>query len=215
MLSADHHALVASQQQGMNSIRMKEIELFSSQLGHVAAVGSFLSANAFLGIIQGMDYNEDVEQRFLVYTYFISAGIGFGSCMTAAVCSTFVMIWGTQKAFRGKKEEISKSVVKMYAYRRSMVRMLIVGVLTNMLMAAVAQFAKSGDRGEDGFKVVLAIISIFFMGYVVYFCRKVHGEFKMDKKYNWEIEAFKSLGVPETMGTYYQAKAPLVQDHMV
>jgi hypothetical protein len=118
---------------------MKEIELFSSQLGHVAAVGSFLSANAFLGIVQGTEFDSDPAQRALVYLYFISAGVGFGSCMTAAVCSTFVMIWGTQKAFRGRKEEISSSVTKMYAYRRSMVRMLMIGVLTNMSMAAIAQ----------------------------------------------------------------------------
>ena len=60
-----------------------------------------------------------------------------------------------------------------------------------------------------------ALISIFFMGYVVYFCRKVHGEFKMDKKYNWEVEAFKSLGVPETYYHSQGAKAPLMQDHVV
>lgn len=64
---------------------MKEIELFSSQLGHVAAVGSFLSANAFLGIVQGADFlNTDSAQKTLVYAYFISAGVGFGSCMTVS-----------------------------------------------------------------------------------------------------------------------------------
>lgn len=184
---------------------MKEIELFSSQLGHVAAIGSFLSANAFLGIVQGTDFDGDPAQNSLVYLYFISAGVGFGSCMTAAVCSTFVMIWGTQKAFRGKKEEISSSVTKMYEYRRSMVRMLMIGVLTNMLMAAIAQFAKSGNRKEDGFKVILALISAFFMGYVVWFCKKIHTEFKMSKDYRWETEAYKSLGVPETLVGGYQA----------
>lgn len=112
----------------------------------------------------------------------------------AAVCSTFVMIWGTQKAFRGKKEEISQSVTRMYAYRRSMVRMLLVGVMTNMVMAAIAQFAKSGARDEDGFKIILALISVFFMGYIIKFCKKIHEEFKVGKRASRERDKMARFG---------------------
>ena len=75
-----------------------------------------------------------------------------------------------------------------------MVRMLLVGVMTNMVMAAIAQFAKSGARDEDGFKIILALISVFFMGYIIKFCKKIHEEFKVGKRASRERDKMARFG---------------------
>ncbi|GMI05178.1 hypothetical protein TrRE_jg10092 [Triparma retinervis] len=187
MLSADANALVATQQQTLNALRMKEITLFSSQLGSLAAVSSFLSANAFLGLTQTMNYvGTSAFQKTVVVAYFLFASVGFGACLTAAVCSSFVVIWGTQKAFRGRPDHLGRNVSKMYMYRRKMVRLLIIGVLANLLMGALLQVAKSHETGEGTFKALSGAVCTFFVGLCVSTCREVHGEFKLEKNYSWD-----------------------------
>ncbi|GMI41852.1 hypothetical protein TeGR_g14279 [Tetraparma gracilis] len=195
MLQADHQALMATQVSGMNHIRMKEVELFSSQLGQIAAVGAFLSSNAFLGLIQDVDFHSDssVIQVIIVYIYMGSCTIGFCSCSCAAVVSSFVMIWGTQKTFRGKKDEISDSVREMYTFRRSMIRLLIVGVLACMMMGATSQFAKREESCQTPFKIMITLVCIFFMALTMRYCRTAHALFKVDRNHSWETEAKKSL----------------------
>eukprot|EP00520_Triparma_pacifica_P015994 CAMPEP_0118666924 /NCGR_PEP_ID=MMETSP0785-20121206/19492_1 /TAXON_ID=91992 /ORGANISM="Bolidomonas pacifica, Strain CCMP 1866" /LENGTH=173 /DNA_ID=CAMNT_0006561303 /DNA_START=42 /DNA_END=560 /DNA_ORIENTATION=- len=173
MLSADANALVATQQQTLNSLRMKEITLFSSQLGSLAACSSFLSANAFLGLTQQMNYaGASGYQKAVVIFYFLFSSVGFGACLTAAVCSSFVVIWGTQKAFRGRPSSLGRNVSKMYEYRRKMVRLLIIGVLANLLMGSLLQVAKSTHDEEYYDKVIAGTVCVFFVGLCVSICKE-------------------------------------------
>ena len=206
MLSADHQALMATQQQGMNHIRMKEVELFSSQLGQIAAVGAFLSANAFLGLIQEVDYHADSSsvQKVIVFCYMTCASVGFCSCSAAAVVSSFVMIWGTQKTFRGKRDEIQEAVQEMYKFRRLMVRLLILGVLCNMLMGGSSQWSRAEESAQAPFKVMITLVCCFFMTLTMYMCKKAHKTFKVDRKETWEHEAKKLLN-PNGLGVGYMA----------
>ena len=87
----------------------------------------------------------------------------------------------------------------MYEYRRKMVRLLMIGVLANLLMGALLQVAKSTHEDEEGpFKVLAAAVCLFFVGLCIRICREVHGEFKLDKKFSWEQGGG---GVYATMGS--------------
>ena len=151
-----------------------ELDLFSEQLGHIAAVAAFLGSNSWFGLLEAVDLGPLTSKNQTVWTYFyfFFASIGFACCSIAAVCSTFVMIYGTQKAIRGSKLQIEKTITEMYLYRKQLVKVMITAVVSNVLMAATVQLARAGEREEDYVKGMIMGVFIVTVGVLAAFCSK-------------------------------------------
>lgn len=58
---------------------MMELNLFSEQLGHIAAVAAFLGSNSWFGLLEAVDLNPSTETSHRVWTYlYVTRGRGLG-----------------------------------------------------------------------------------------------------------------------------------------
>ena len=89
----------------------------------------------------------------------------------------------------------------MYTFRRSMVRLLLLGVLCNMLMCGTNQWTRAEETAQWPFKVATTAISLAFIGITMYMCQKAHDTFKVDKKHSWENEG-KKINTTQNVNGY-------------
>ena len=116
MLTNDNEVAYVNFEREKNLIRMRELDLFSEQLGNIAAVSAFMGCNGWFGVMEFVEITDSTPSIIVFYNwvYFVCSSLGFLCTMYTTVCSTFVMIWGTEKALRGRKENIEKTITKMY-----------------------------------------------------------------------------------------------------
>lgn len=105
MLDQDSEALFATHARDKNHLRMKELDLFSEQLGHIASVAAFLGSNSWFGMLEVIDLTDDssVGEIFFKYFYFVCASLGFACCGLSAVGAAFVMVRKSTRIHDGAK----------------------------------------------------------------------------------------------------------------
>ncbi|GMH70882.1 hypothetical protein TrLO_g3493, partial [Triparma laevis f. longispina] len=189
MLDQDSEALFATHARDKNHLRMKELDLFSEQLGHIASVAAFLGSNSWFGMLEVIDLTDDssVVEIFFKYFYFVCASLGFACCGLSAVGAAFVMMFGTQKAVRGKKDQVETTIKEMYEFRKQLVRLLVAAVFFNMLMASSVQLARGTPNNTSlSLSVTVAIIMVLSSIFLVYYVKRIHGVFKVDRDSTWD-----------------------------
>ncbi|GMH97856.1 hypothetical protein TrVE_jg3185 [Triparma verrucosa] len=189
MLDQDSEALFATHARDKNQLRMKELDLFSEQLGHIASVAAFLGSNSWFGMLEVIDItpSSTTTEVLLKYFYFICASLGFACCGLSAVGAAFVMMFGTQKAVRGRKADVERTIKEMYFFRKQLVRLLVAAVVFNMLMSASVQLARGCPNGRAlGLSVTVAVLMVCASLFLVVYVKRIHGVFHVEKEMTWD-----------------------------
>ena len=181
-------AIKASHDQQLRQIQMKEMDIVSTQLGQLSMIGAFLSSNAFFGLMEVFDVTEDTPpvQIMISLFYFLCVGIAFSSTVTVAVASEFVVFYGWEKAMKGRRDDLTDTIQRCYKFRLWMMKLLIVGVVSSMLMAATLQLSRpQTETTHHYYAAVVATVILGFTVFIIHISNVIKLEFQVEG-FDWK-----------------------------
>jgi len=102
--------------------------------------------------------------------YFINVSVSFCCTVTVAVCSEFVIFYGWEKALKGPTSDMNKTISRMHSFRKLMMKLLVLGVGTSMMMGATMQLSRPQKDGQVHHKyaaIVCGVVLLFTVFMVV------------------------------------------------
>lgn len=161
MISADRQQLDAWVKQETHEIRLKELDMFTSNFAVLATTSSFLTGLGFKGLTMVPVWEDERESKIrteetLMYL-FLSLAIGFN--MLTLCVSIWSQIFGPGLALRGPEGSMSRAVEGMYIERKWALRFYGSGLIFMVMAGCVLGWLKFGYDGDQSEQYVSFCIS--------------------------------------------------------
>lgn len=175
MLAADKLLLQSNVKQRAIQLREKELNLFNENFNAVGTQSAVLAGFAMTSFAEiDLPHNAFYAQKACLHL-FVTISICANLLCTAS--TTFVSVWGSGKALRGKDGSMDKAVDGMLAERGFIFTCFGVGLITTLLALMSAAWILMTLE-----VAVVATIGISWAIYVI--CRqarRIHDKFKLTK----------------------------------
>lgn len=175
MLAADKLLLQSNVKQRAIQLREKELNLFNDNFNAVGTQSAVLAGFAMTSFAEiDLPHNAFYAQKACLHL-FVTVSICANLLCTAS--TTFVSVWGSGKALRGKDGSMDKAVDGMLAERAFIFACFGVGLITTLLaLMSAAWILMTRDVA------FVATIGIAWCIYVITRqARRIHGKFKLSK----------------------------------
>uniref|UniRef100_A0A7S0P118 H(+)-exporting diphosphatase n=1 Tax=Calcidiscus leptoporus TaxID=127549 RepID=A0A7S0P118_9EUKA len=175
MLAADKLLLQSNVKQRAIQLREKELNLFNDNFNAVGTQSAVLAGFAMTSFAEiDLPHNAFYAQKACLHL-FVTVSICANLLCTAS--TTFVSVWGSGKALRGKDGSMDKAVDGMLAERAFIFACFGVGLITTLMaLMSAAWILMTRDVA------FVATIGIAWCIYVITRqARRIHGKFKLSK----------------------------------
>ena len=148
MLAADKLLLQSNVKQRATQLREKELNLFNDNFNAVGTQSAVLAGFAMTSFAEiDLPHNAFYAQKACLHL-FVTISICANLLCTAS--TTFVSVWGSGKALRGKDGSMDSAVDGMYAERAFIFACFGVGLITTLLALMAAATVAASGSGDDG-----------------------------------------------------------------
>lgn len=178
MLAADKLLLQANVKQRGTQLREKELNLFNENFNAVGTQSAVLAGFAMTSFAEiDLPHNAFYAQKACLHL-FVTVSICANLLCTAS--TTFVSVWGSGKALRGKDGSMDKAVDGMLAERAFIFACFGVGLITTLLALMSAAWILM--------TLEVAIVATMGIAWCIYVigrqARRIEGKFRLAKGEN-------------------------------
>lgn len=161
MISADRQQLDAWVKQETHEIRLKELDMFTSNFAVLATTSSFLTGLGFKGLTMVPVWEDENENkiRFEETLMYLCLSLAIGFNMLTLCVSIWSQIFGPGLALRGPEGSMSRAVEGMYIERKWALRFYGTGLIFMVMAGCVLGWLKFGYDGEQSKQYVSYCIS--------------------------------------------------------
>lgn len=172
MINADTEQLKTKLKQHALQIKLKEISVFTSNLGVLSTQSAFLVGLCYGGMNMAATWGTHHPRACIHETlFYISTSIGAGlSILTLSICS-WCIIFGPGLAIRGPDGSISRAAEGLYSERKYALRFFWAGVFFCLLSGIFLGMLKFNQKASDSIAIIISLFAVVAALYLKYITR--------------------------------------------